>query len=126
MGHVESTETAEEAAWRELREETGLGPGHALGAWQLERVDTFFLADADAVVLCPGFAVEVSADPPRLGEGHEAHRWVRREEAGRAFLWPGQRAAVEHIVAEILEPASPSEPRLRRSVPGGPGDETGN
>ena len=118
MGHVEATETAAQAAQRELREETGYRPGHGLLAlWQLELVNTFYLAARDVVMMCPGFAVEVAAGlEPRLDETHDAARWIRRDAADRAFLWPGQRRAIEHIARDILPHDSEVAPLLRIDV----------
>lgn len=119
MGHVEEGETAMQAAVRELREETGYakqgtGGRELLNLWQLEIVNTYFLASLDAVMLSPGFAAEVAVGPdPILDEAHDAFRWVPRDHAGRSFLWPGQKAAAEHIVNDLLSPDSPAAERLR-------------
>lgn len=104
MGHIEPNESAARAALRELQEETQYAPGHGLiGFWQLETVNTYFLAAKDAVMLSPCFAAEVKPDcPPCLDQSHDATRWVRRDQADRAFLWPGQRAALEEVVRDIL------------------------
>jgi 8-oxo-dGTP pyrophosphatase MutT (NUDIX family) len=115
MGHIEAGETAVRAALRELHEEAGYEPAHLLGFWQLESLDTFFVAPSDSIMMCPLFAAEVSpsAPPPRLDDTHDAHRWIARDAADRAFLWPGQRAAIEQIVSDILPHDSPMAPLLR-------------
>jgi len=63
MGHIEGDETALHAACRELLEETGYGVERGIvDMWQLERVNTFFMASRDQIVMSPGFAVEVEPD----------------------------------------------------------------
>ena len=103
MGHVHPGETAVQTAVRELSEETGFVPPTLLGLWQLEEVNSYFLASCDAIMLTPCFAAEVSPDAePVLNEEHDAHRWVKRDHAGRCFVWPGQRTAIEGICRDIL------------------------
>ena len=120
MGHVEAGETATHAALRELREETGFGPNAddpqraLLGFWQLESLNTFFLASIDAVMMSPCFAAEVGPlGEPVLDESHDAYRWVLRDHADRQFMWPGQRVAIEQIVRDILPEESPLRALLR-------------
>lgn len=119
MGHIEEGETAINAALRELKEETAIAPGAGVMAmWQLESVNAFFLAPLDAVLLTPGFAVEVTAGTePTLDPTHDGHRWVPRDHADRMFVWPGQRHAVNQIVSDILAPNAPGEPWLRIKLP---------
>ena len=109
---------AQDAALRELTEETGLRPGHGLAAlWQLETVNTYFLATQDHVMLSPCFAAEALHDAElRLDETHDAHRWVQRDMVDRLFLWPGQRAAVDHIVRDIVSTDSPMAQHLRLDI----------
>jgi 8-oxo-dGTP pyrophosphatase MutT (NUDIX family) len=113
MGHVEAGETAVGCLWRELEEETGLARDTVLGAWALEQVHPFFIAEIDAVVMSPRFAVEVGAGwSPMLNGEHDAHRWVPAEQAEDAFLWPGQHAAIAELEA-LLETACPRRDLLR-------------
>ena len=100
-------------------EETGQTPldlpdGPAL--WQLEAVDTFFLASANAILMCPGLAVQVDYEAKlQLDDTHDASRWVLAREVASAFLWPGQRAACQQILTEILAPDARLSHHLRVS-----------
>lgn len=98
MGHMEAEESAARTAVRETREEVGLDVV-ATGMWALEQVHPYYVAAIDCIVLSPRFAVEAPAGwQPRLNGEHSAARWVRGTEE---FMWPGQRAAVNEILAEI-------------------------
>ncbi len=117
MGHVNPGETAAQTALRELKEETGFAPPALLGLWQLEEINSYFLASRDAIMLSPCFAVEVRAGAePVMNEEHDAHRWVKRDHAERCFVWPGQRAAIEGISRDILAADSTVRDILRINV----------
>ena len=117
-GGIEPVETAWQAALRELREETGLRP---LRFWQLEFVNTFYLARRDRVMVCPCFAAEVALDAAvELSGEHTDYRWVPSDEAFSSFFWPGQRRAVDEILTLII-PGAPAEPYLRSALENGPG-----
>lgn len=109
-GKIEAGETATQAALRELREETGLFP---LRLWQLESVNTFYIADLDRVLMCPGFAVEVDEGAGVvLSDEHTEYDWLPVGQAVERFMWPGQRRAVREIMEEIIRPGL-AEPFLR-------------
>lgn len=110
MGHIDDNELAPVTALRELGEETGYGPRGAgdearklLGFWQLEKLNTYYLASHNSIVMSPGFAAEVAPDSdPVLDESHDAFRWVAVDRVDRNFLWPGQRDAIAHIMRDIV------------------------
>jgi 8-oxo-dGTP pyrophosphatase MutT (NUDIX family) len=109
-GRVEPGETAVAAALRELHEETALRP---VGFWQLEYVNTFYMASADAILICPCFAAEIAAAAQIvLSNEHTAYRWKPFEEVLREYMWPGQRRAVREVMDEIVTPGL-AEPHLR-------------
>ncbi len=98
-GTVEAGETAVAAARRELGEETRL-PVKRL--WTVPGVGAFYDASADAVRLCPQFAVEVAGTAePVLSEEHQSYRWTDLRRAKAMLTWPGQRQAVQ-IVHDVI------------------------
>lgn len=115
MGHIEPGETAVQTALRELQEETGYAAGTGLLAfWHLEKINLYYLAAYESIVASPCFAAEVQPGvEPTLDDSHDAWRWVPRDAADRSFLWTGQRAAIEHLVRDILPADAPASAHLR-------------
>jgi type II secretory ATPase GspE/PulE/Tfp pilus assembly ATPase PilB-like protein/8-oxo-dGTP pyrophosphatase MutT (NUDIX family) len=96
-GHIEPGETPEEAAIRELREETGLTPERLY----VVRVSPFYIRRTRTMELAVVFAGFVGADGVTLGEEHQAYEWLSVADALERFAFPGERASLREIV-ELL------------------------
>jgi dATP pyrophosphohydrolase len=106
-GMIEPGEKAYEAALREIREETGLTP---VNFYQLDQVNTFYMAVDDKIHHCPCFAAEVAADAEvTLNEEHTDHVWLATDPAMTRFTWPSHRRALQEILAEIITPRPGTE-----------------
>jgi 8-oxo-dGTP pyrophosphatase MutT (NUDIX family) len=91
-GRIEPSERPEEAALRELREETGLEAARLYNV----TCQPFYLHSLGVVELAVVFAAFVrAADPVRLGAEHDAHSWLPRTEAISRLSWPRSRQALE-------------------------------
>jgi len=90
-GRIEPGESPEQAAVREVREETGL---------ELQRlynvmVQPFYLHKLATVELAVVFAAFVRrTDAIVLGEEHMRHEWLSPEAALDRFVWPRERQAL--------------------------------
>lgn len=94
-GRLEPGERPEDAALRELREETGL---EAVRLYNVT-VQPFYLHGMSAVQLAVVFAVFV-AEPAAvtLGAEHQSHEWLGVPQARQRFVWPREREALDHVV----------------------------
>jgi dATP pyrophosphohydrolase len=110
-GTIEPAERPEDAALRELREETGLN------AERLYNVTThaFYLHASNTVQLAIVFAAFVGASPAvSLGEEHQRFEWLSVDEAAERFAWPREREALRHITTLLGRgDAGPLEDVLR-------------
>ncbi len=110
-GRIEPGERPEEAAVRELFEETGLTPDRLYSV----TVQPFYLHRMDTVQLAVVFAAFVPAEGAvALSAEHQAFEWLALDDARRRFAWPRERESVDHI-AQLLGggDAGPLEDVLR-------------
>lgn len=95
-GHIERGEEPEDAAIREVREETELTVDRLYNV----TVQPFYLHATHTIQMAVVFAAFVQ-EPAivTLGAEHRAHAWLSVDEAMRRFAWPRERAALTEIVA---------------------------
>ncbi len=93
-GRIEEGERPEQAAVREVREETGLSISRLYNV----TVQPFYLHMFSSVQLAIVFAafVDEPADAT-LGIEHQRCEWLSHEEASARFVWPREREALAHI-----------------------------
>jgi len=110
-GHIAEGEKPEDAALRELREETGL---EAERLYNLT-VNAFYLHREQTVQLSIAFAAMVSnALPVTLGLEHVKFEWLTLTDAAGRFAWPREREALTHITVLLPDgDAGPTEDVLR-------------
>jgi type II secretory ATPase GspE/PulE/Tfp pilus assembly ATPase PilB-like protein/8-oxo-dGTP pyrophosphatase MutT (NUDIX family) len=110
-GHIEHGEEPEDAAVREVGEETGLEVVRLYNV----TVQPFYLHRSHTVQLAVVFAAFV-AEPATitLGAEHQGSEWLRVDEALERFQWPREREALREIV-QLLRTgdAGPVEDVLR-------------
>ncbi len=93
-GRIEASERPEQAAVREVREETGL----TLDRLYNVTCQPFYLHTVGVVQMAVVFAAFVTEDSNvRLGVEHERYEWLSMSEAAARFTWPREREALEHI-----------------------------
>jgi 8-oxo-dGTP pyrophosphatase MutT (NUDIX family) len=110
-GRIDAGESPEDAAVREVREETGL---------EIERLYTvtcqlFYLPRLATVQVAVVFAAFVPrATSPTLGPEHDLAEWLSVDEALARFTWPRSRHAL-HDIEDLLGggDAGPAEDVLR-------------
>jgi 8-oxo-dGTP pyrophosphatase MutT (NUDIX family) len=97
-GHMEPGEEPQDAAIREVREETGL----PIERLYVVRVQPFYLRKVRAVQLAIVFAAFV-AEPAEVvvGGEHQNHAWLSVDEAIARYGFPAERVSLREIV-ELL------------------------
>jgi dihydroneopterin triphosphate diphosphatase len=104
-GGIEPGEKAYEAAFREIKEETGLTP---IALYNTPLTNTFYFYTTDSVNVSPVFAAEVkAADDVRLSNEHEEFRWLTEKDAVSLLVWPGQKSAIR-IIHDYIVLKNPS------------------
>ena len=110
-GRIEPGESPEQAAIREVREETGLTIHRLYNVI----VQPFYLHKLATVELAVVFAAFVDrSQTVRLGEEHMRHEWLSPDEALERFHWPRERAALRDVLHLLRDgDAGPVEDVLR-------------
>jgi 8-oxo-dGTP pyrophosphatase MutT (NUDIX family) len=110
-GRIEEGETPEQAALRELREETGLDAQRLYNV----TVHAFYLHTMNAVQLAVVFCAFVdSTRQITLGPEHETFEWLPLEQASDRFIWPRATQALREIQKLLGSgDAGPAEDVLR-------------
>ena len=94
-GRIEPGEEPEQAAVREVREETGLEVQRLYNV----SVQPFYLHKTHTVELSVCFAAFVTAGAPvTTGEEHSRYEWLAPEAALKRFVWPRERAALGEVL----------------------------
>jgi 8-oxo-dGTP pyrophosphatase MutT (NUDIX family) len=102
---LEPGESVTAGALRELREETGFGPGQIEGFYDLDQVNQFHEPSVDAVLSSAVFAVRlVAGAEPVMSHEHESIRWVSPDRAFELVIWPAYRESIRRIVENLLDP----------------------
>lgn len=110
-GRIEKDERPEDAAIREVREETGLTVSRLYNV----TVQAFYLHMFKSVQLAIVFAafVDEPADVT-LGEEHQKSEWLSPDDVVKRFVWPREREAISHIEVLLASgDAGPMEDVLR-------------
>lgn len=99
-GGIENTETPEEAALREVFEETGLIPDRLYSA---DAVETFYMQSIGKIAFVPVFVAFVTENRVRLSPTeHDAYEWLAYEEALKKPVWSEQKRILSHIRENFL------------------------
>ena len=110
-GHIEPGEEPEEAALRELREETGLN----VERLYVVRVQPFYLRRTRTLQLAVVFAAFI-AEPGdvTIGAEHQRAEWLSVDDALTRFAFPGERASLREVVELLVAgDAGPVEDVMR-------------
>ena len=114
-GHLESGERAEDAAMREVREETGIDDLALRG--RIETIDWYFRFRGQLIHKICHFYLMVTGQAttnPQQAEGITACRWVSFDEARAAISYANARKVLGRAQEMIAGPsaAKPEEPTL--------------
>lgn len=99
-GSIEGSESATEAALREMSEETSLTPDEL---WVVPHVNIFYDPTHDSLNLTPIFAAQVAPGSiPKLSAEHHEYRWCERSAAAGLLVWPAQHEALRIVHDSIV------------------------
>ena len=117
-GHLESGERAEEAAVREVREETGIDDLALRG--QIETIDWYFRFRGQLIhKVCHFYLMETSqaSTNPQQAEGITACQWVSYDDARSAISYANARKVLARAHEMIVGPLSAEDADPVQSAP---------
>lgn len=105
-GRIEEGETAGQAAFREIQEETGLAPKQIFSA---DAVETFYMQINDQIAFVPVFIAFVEEINVRLSPTeHDAYEWLPFEGARERLVWAEQKRVITQVhECSVLKTPSP-------------------
>ena len=99
-GRLEGTETAWQAAIRELKEETNLEPSRLYAAGICEQ---FYVWETDNIILIPVFVAFVAPEAQvRLNEEHSAFEWLDFKAARARLPFATQHKTLDEVEADFV------------------------
>jgi 8-oxo-dGTP pyrophosphatase MutT (NUDIX family) len=108
-GHLEKGESAEQAALREVQEETGLGEVVTKG--KIETIDWYFRFRGKLIhKVCHFYLMHSAAEKtrPQRDEGITACRWLPIDKARELISYGNAKEVLEHAYQKVVElPAHP-------------------
>ena len=112
-GRLEAGETTVAGAFREVAEETGIGPASIEAAFETDIVNWFHEVTVDGLMSEAVFAARVRpATTVTLSHEHDAFRWVTPAEAHELVLWPAYHRAIEQLEWLLAHPEKATVYRL--------------
>lgn len=100
-GKIEAGETAIEAAWREVREETGITE---LTLYTSNTFDHFFNPKGNFVYVAPVFVGYVSEQTVvQINEEHSDFEWLLMDEAVAKVTLPGNEEVLRYIEKHFIK-----------------------
>ena len=115
-GHLESGERSEDAAVREVREETGIADLALRG--QIETIDWYFRFRGQLIhKVCHFYLMETSqaTTNPQQAEGITACRWVSYDDARSAISYANARKVLARAHEMIVGPVAAGDDETIRS-----------
>ena len=97
-GSIEPGERPEDAAIREVEEETGLTVERLYNV----TVQPFYLHQTATVMLAIVFAAVVADTPFRLSPEHTRGEWLPITQAEQRFAWPSERKNVKDVAMLLM------------------------
>lgn len=113
-GRLEAGETIVAGAFREVAEETGIGPADIEAAYETDIVNWFHEIAVDGLMSEAVFAARVRPDATiTISHEHDDARWLAPAGAHELVLWPAYHRAIEQLEWLVANPDKAAVYRLR-------------